>query len=94
MYFSSRNDAPLLEKVKSLAGIPKLFIQTRANPQITEVTRQLFLRSPEPREQSILAQPTYTAMQAEEKKEYENSLVTFFLAHLPISGRPASQPPR
>ena len=94
MNFSSRKDAPLTEKVKSLAGIPKLFIQTRANPQISEVNRQLFISATEPKEQSILAKPTYAAMQAEEKKEYENSLVVFFLAHLPIGGKPASQPPR
>ncbi len=92
LHFGARNVPPLTEQVRGLSGIPKLFIQTRGNPQMTEVTRELFLRSPEPREQSVLPRSAYAAMMEEEKKEYENSVVTYFLTQLPVSTR-SSVPP-
>ncbi|MBI3406606.1 MAG: alpha/beta fold hydrolase [Acidobacteria bacterium] len=93
MHFFSRNDPPLSEKVKLLAGIPKLFIQTRTDPRLTEVTRELFMKAPEPREQAIMPRPTYASMLQDEKKEYESTVVAFFLTNLPVSGRGVSPPP-
>ncbi len=55
---------------------------------LAQSTRELFLRSPEPREQVILPKRNYAAMLEDEKRSYENRLVSFFLLNLSPSARP------
>lgn len=64
----------------------KLYISASDEPQLAELTRDLFIRSPEPREQVILAHGNYASMADEEKRAYESRIVSFFLLRLPPSG--------
>ena len=84
--FPHRNDAPLSQRVAGLAGVAKLFIQAREAPALAESTLQVFLRSPEPRQQWIVQKANYGGMMDEEKRVYENHLLSFFLQALPPAG--------
>jgi hypothetical protein len=44
----------------------------------------MFLRAPEPREQAVIAHGNFVNLPDEEKREYENRVVIFFLTRLPV----------
>ena len=48
----------------------------------------MFLKAAEPREQAIIAHGNFVNLPDEEKREYENRIVTFFLTRLPVSTVP------
>lgn len=80
--FSYHSQPLLSQRVAALDQVPKLFIQARDQGQLAEITMQIFLASPEPRQQ-IIAQKAYAAsLGEEEKRQYENAVVSFFLEHL------------
>lgn len=81
--FSDRNTLPLSRRIGKLAGVPKLFIQANDSRAFFELTAQLFLKAPEPREQRIVAKSTYALMTNDEKSGYEDHVVQFFLQSLP-----------
>ncbi len=83
-----RHEPPLSQGLARLAGVSKLYISAGDDPELARSTRELFLRSPEPREQTILAKGDYAGMMDDEKRSYENRTVSFFLLNLPISGSP------
>jgi len=83
--FSYRKDPTLSEQAAKLGGVPKLYIQANDNRALAESTLQLFLKSPEPREQLIVQKSRYSEMLDEEKRNYENQLVRFFLVNLPVT---------
>ncbi len=85
--YSHRHEPPLSQRLTRLASVAKLYIQASDDPQLAQSTRELFLASPEPREQAILAKGNYAAMLDEERRSYENRIVSFFLLHLVPSGR-------
>lgn len=85
MNYSYKNDPPLSAKLKALAGVPVLFIQAADDSELSNITRDLFLKAPEPREQAIIAHGNFVILPDEEKRAYENRIVTFFLARLPIA---------
>jgi hypothetical protein len=85
---SYRHEPPLSQRLTRLAGVPKLYIQVNDDPVLAQSTRDLFLRSPEPREQDILPKGNYAAMLEDEKRSYENRIVSFFLLNLPPSAPP------
>jgi pimeloyl-ACP methyl ester carboxylesterase len=78
-----RGAGALSTRLSSLAKIPKLFIALRENPVLAESTLALFNVSPEPREQWIMPKANYLAMSNEEKRTYENHVLSFFLRNLP-----------
>jgi pimeloyl-ACP methyl ester carboxylesterase len=81
-------ETPALSKYASrLSGIPKLFISAVDDPRLAETTRQLFLKAGDPREQVILAHGNFTGMGEEDKRQYENRIVSFFLLRLPPTQR-------
>ncbi len=93
--FSARNDPALKERVQNMAGIGKFYVQARENSEAAEATRQLFLASPEPRDQLLVSRSRYAVMSSEERKAYETGIVTFFLQRLPpvqVAPRPAGVP--
>jgi hypothetical protein len=83
--WSSRNDPPLSARVGGLTQTAKLFIQGREAPVLAEQTLQLFLKSPEPRAQAVLQRTGYASLPKEEKQEYDNQVLNFFLQHLPTA---------
>lgn len=84
--YAYRTDPPLSKKMKSLAGVPILFIQAVDDPELAEITRQMFLKAPEPREQAIIAHGNFAGLNDDDKRVYENRVVTFFLLRLPATG--------
>jgi len=85
--FAHRGDLPVSRKLAALTGVPTLFIQAVDDPELAETTRQMFLKAPEPREQAIIARGNFVSFNDEEKRTYENRVVTFFLARLPAAGK-------
>lgn len=83
--YANRDDPPLSKKLPALAGVPTLYIQAVDDPELAETTRQLFLKAPEPREQAIIPHGNFVSMGDEEKRSYENRVVSFFLVRLPAA---------
>jgi len=84
--YAHREDPPLSQKLLALVGVPTLYIQALDDPELAETTRQMFLKAPEPREQAILPHGNFVSLNDEEKRAYENRVVSFFLVRLPASG--------
>ena len=78
-----RGGGTLSSRLSSLTSVPKLFIALRENPALADATLQLFNSAPAPREQWVMPKASYLAMSNEEKRAYENYVVTFFLRNLP-----------
>jgi pimeloyl-ACP methyl ester carboxylesterase len=78
-----RHDPPLSTKLLALNGVPKLFIEAQDDPELAATTREMFLKAPEPREEAILAHGNFVSLSDQEKRDYENRIVSFFLLHLP-----------
>src|SRR5712691_1815833 len=83
--YDHREDPPLSRKLSALAGVPTLYIQAMDDPELADTTRQMFLKAPEPREQAILAHGNFVSLGDEEKRAYENRVVSFFLVRLPAT---------
>lgn len=89
MNYSFRNEMPLSKKLGAMVGVPILFIQAIDDPELAQITSQMFLKAPEPREQAIIPHGNFVGMNDDDKRVYENRVVTFFLLHLPATGKPA-----
>jgi pimeloyl-ACP methyl ester carboxylesterase len=85
--YTYRDDPPLSRKLATLAGVPTLYIQALDDPELAETTRQMFLKAPEPREQAIIPHGNFVSLNDEEKRTYENRVVSFFLVRLPAVGK-------
>ncbi len=83
--YTHRDDPPLSNRLPALAGVPILFVLAQDDPELAETTRQMFLRAAEPREQAIIPHGNFVGLDNEEKRAYENRIVTFFLMRLPPS---------
>jgi pimeloyl-ACP methyl ester carboxylesterase len=83
-----RQTLPLSAQINSLAGVPKLFLQPADEPVLADTTQQLYKKAPEPREIVVLPHGNYSAMGDDEKHNYENRIVSFFLLRLPPAARP------
>ncbi len=85
-----RNAPPLSKGAAKLAGVPKLFIEATDDPQLADYTRELFLNMPGPREQVIIPHGNLASLDEEDRRDYENRVVGFFLLNMPPTGKPAS----
>jgi pimeloyl-ACP methyl ester carboxylesterase len=85
--YAHRDDPPLSRKLITLAGVPTLFIQAIDDPELAAITRQMFLKAPEPREQAIIPHGNFVSLNDEDKRTYENRVVSFFLLRLPAVGK-------
>jgi hypothetical protein len=47
----------------------------------------MFLKAPEPREQAIIAHGNFVSLNDDDKRTYENRVVSFFLLRLPATGK-------
>lgn len=78
-----RGQPPLSARLAALGKIPKLFIALRENRLLAETTLRLFAAAPEPREQWVMPQAGYLTMTNDEKRTYDNAVLSFFLRTLP-----------
>jgi len=83
-----RNVPPLRLRMQKLAGVAQLYMESPEEPGLSSGTRDLFQVSPIPHELVNLAHGNYAGMMDDEKRNYENRIVSFFLANLPPSGSP------
>lgn len=86
--YQHKQDPPLSRRLTALSGIPKLFIEASDEQELAEMTRELFVKAPEPREQAMIPHGNFAALAEEDKRTYENRVVSFFLLHLPATGKP------
>ncbi len=86
--YAHRQDLPLSSKLLALNGVPTLFIQALDDPELGGFTREMFLKAPEPREQAIIAHGNFVSMNDDDKRAYENRVVSFFLLHMLPTARP------
>ena len=87
--YGYKNDPPLSDRLKALNGVPVLFLQAADDPELGSISRDMFLKASEPREQQIIAHGNFVNLPEDEKRTYENRIVTFFLTRLPVSETPA-----
>ncbi|MGC1367109.1 MAG: alpha/beta fold hydrolase, partial [Candidatus Acidiferrum sp.] len=83
--YKYRDDPPLSKKLNNLAGVPKLFIEASDDPELADITRKMFDKAPEPREQEIIAHGNFASMEENDKRDYENRVLSFFLLKLPAT---------
>ena len=80
-----RETPPLSANLSRLAGVPKLFLSASDQSDLVAPTHRLFVLAPEPKDEVLLARGNYAGMLDEEKRDYENRVVGFFLSNLPVS---------
>jgi pimeloyl-ACP methyl ester carboxylesterase len=83
--YGYKGDPPLSARLKGLNGVPVLFIQAADDPELASISRDMFLKASEPREQQIIAHGNFVNLPEDEKRTYESRIVTFFLTRLPLS---------
>jgi len=77
---------PLNARIANLAGVAQLYLEAPDEPFLATTTSALFRISPPPHELVVLPHGNYTGMMDDEKRTYENRIVSFFLVNLPLSG--------
>jgi hypothetical protein len=93
LHYSSRDTPPVSANLDRLAGVGKLFLATTGETALAASTEQLFQLAPDPKEIEVLAHGRYAGLVDEEKRNYENRLVGFFLTNLPLDAPvPAMSP--
>lgn len=91
--YGYKEDRALSSKLMQLNDVPILFIQATDDLELGSITREMFLKAPEPREQAIIAHGNFVNLPDEEKRTYENRVVSFFLSRLPVTPAPAVAAP-
>jgi pimeloyl-ACP methyl ester carboxylesterase len=86
--YDHRQDAPLSANLNVLATVAKLFLQPSDERELGDSTRQMFTKSPEPKEIAMLPHGNYVSLGEDEKRMYENRVVSFFLLRLPPVAKP------
>jgi hypothetical protein len=82
----------LTTHIAKLAGVAQLYIASSEDPALAATTTDIFRASPPPHQLVTLPNGNYAGMPDDEKRNYENRIVSFFLVSLPAAGEPSSQP--
>src|SRR2546430_4831318 len=82
-----RDDPPLSKKLITLAGVPTLYIQAGGGPEPPGNTPPNVFEAPEPREHGSISHGKFVGVGDEDKRAYENRVVSFFLVRLPPVGQ-------
>lgn len=81
-----RSVQPLNRRLATLSGVSQLYLESPDEPLLAALTAELFRDSPPPHELVTLSHGNYVGMVDEDKRSYENRIVSFFLVNLPLSG--------
>lgn len=84
--YSYRLTPPLSANIGRTRGIPKLFVTSDDQPQLGREALQLFDQAPDPK-QILRDRVRYRDMSDDDRKDYENAIVSFFLQYLPPAGQ-------
>ena len=82
-----RGEKPLTWKLDSLLGVPKLFIAAADDPELADTTLRIYKNAPEPKEQVTILHGNFPNMGDQDKRDYENRVVSYFLLRLPARGK-------
>jgi pimeloyl-ACP methyl ester carboxylesterase len=82
--YPARQTLPVSANLSRLAGVAKLFLTTPQEPVLAISTQKIFSQSPDPKDMVAISRGQYSGLVDEEKREYENRLVSFFLTGLPL----------
>ena len=80
--YAFRNEPPVTSRLTQLKTIPKLFIISQDQPDLAAQTLNLFAASAEPKEMQR-DRISYSDMSDDDRKNYENQIVNFFLQSIP-----------
>jgi pimeloyl-ACP methyl ester carboxylesterase len=83
-----RNMPPLKARIPKLSGVAQLYLASQDDPALAALTSELFRVSSTPHELVLLQHGNYGGMADDEKRNYENRIVSFFLVNLPLTGEP------
>lgn len=72
------------EALEKLSGTPKLFIAGDDAPELGALTQALYDQAPGPKEVVVLPRTDVPSLIEDERRNYENLVVTFFLRNLPL----------
>jgi hypothetical protein len=81
-----RHEPPVTLSLFRLRGVPKLFIQADDRPELTNETLLMYARAPDPK-QLVRNRASYSVMSDDDRKVYENQIVSFFLLSIPPTSR-------
>jgi hypothetical protein len=80
--YQYRNLPPLRLNLGKLAGVAQLYLESPDDPTLATSTSELFRLSTPPHELVVLPHGNYGGMLDDEKRNYENRIVSFFLVNL------------
>jgi uncharacterized protein len=86
MNYQFRNEPPVTSRLPFTNGIPKLFIQSDSRPALASATLTLFILSPQPK-QLVRTKTRYSEMTDDDRKNYENIVVSFFVTNISPTSR-------
>ena len=81
------SEKPLSWQMDGLNGVPKLFIAAADDPELADLTLKLFKNAPEPKEQVTILRGNFPNLGDQDKRDYENRVVSYFLLRLPPQGK-------
>jgi alpha-beta hydrolase superfamily lysophospholipase len=81
-----RNVPPVTARIAKLAGVAQLYLESPDDPILSASTSGIFQASPPPHELVVLPNGNYGGMLDDDKRNYENRIVSFFLLNLPATG--------
>ena len=84
-----RTEKPLSWRLDGLAGVPKLFIAAADDPELADTTFKIFKSAPEPKDQVTILRGNFPNLGDDDKRDYENRVVSYFLLRLPARGKAA-----
>lgn len=84
--YSYRLTPPASANIGRTHGIPKLFVTSADQPQLAKDTMELYNEAPDPK-QILRDRVRYRDMADDDRKNYENAIVGFFLQNIPPVGR-------
>jgi len=80
--YQYRRELPVSAHLVGTRGVPKLFIQADDRPALADDTAGIFAKSPDPK-QMVRERLSYRDMSDDDRRTYENQIVSFFLQYLP-----------
>jgi uncharacterized protein len=82
--YQYRKDPPVSSHMMATHGIPKLFIQSDDRPRLAADTAAIYAKAPDPK-QMVVNRLSYRDMSDDDRRTYENQIVTFFLQNMPAT---------
>jgi pimeloyl-ACP methyl ester carboxylesterase len=80
--YAFRDEPPVTARIAQMKSIPKLFIVSQDEPDLASEMYKVFLAAPPPKQMQN-DRTSYSDMSDDDRKNYENQIVSFFLQAIP-----------